>query len=304
MSSKITKNATAKPAKEGTAYISFNRDEWAALQKLGFRERWAYAQLKWLANFKTGMVGNFRKQRLSYQDIASLVTAPGIQGRGMGNIDDTQAADFLPRLAAVGLLVQHPNRPNGGLLLELPLSPINRKPMALAIPAPVQSISPNQPGRQESISPDDEVPPFDEIAMATPVCDDAEPSLSVLALTKLKNNTVEQPPACAEVVPLSRATGAAAALENPASQPQAAAPLTARQIQHAVSGDWTFTQTDSPEALALYASWAEAGINLDDLHGAMTSLGEDPDRPEPTPANLKSRLWPKVVNAWERQLAA
>ena len=101
-----TKTTNTQPVKEGTAYISFNRDEWAALQKLGFRERWAYAQLKWLANFKTGMVGNFRKQRLSYQEIANLVTAPGVQGRGMGNIDDTQAADFLQRMAAVGLLAR------------------------------------------------------------------------------------------------------------------------------------------------------------------------------------------------------
>lgn len=304
MSNRITRSATVKPAKEGTAYVSFNRDEWAALQKLGFRERWAYAQLKWLANFKTGMAGNFRKQRLSYQDIANLVTAPGVQGRGMGNIDDTQAADFLQRLAAVGLLVQHPNRPNGGLLLELPLSPINRKPTALTAPAPVKAISPDQPGRQGAISPDDDVPPFDEIPMATQVCDHADLSPSVLALTKLKNNTVGQLPASAEVAPPSRAIGAAAALEIPATQPRAAAPLTARQIQHALSGDWTFTQTDTPEAFALYASWADAGITLEDLHGAMTSLGEDPGCPDPSPANLGAKLWPKVVNAWERQLAA
>lgn len=302
MSSKSTKSATAKPAKEGTAYISFNRDEWTALQKLGFRERWAYAQLKWLANFKTGMAGNFRKQRLSYQDIANLVTAPGVQGRGMGNIDDTQAADFLQRLAAVGLLVQHPNRANGGLLLELPLSPINRKPAAPIALAPAQVISPAQPSSQAAISPDDDVPPFDENTAATPVCDDAPPSLSVLALTKLKNNTVGQPPAGAEVAPPSRATGAAAAWENPATQPPAA--LTARQIQDAIAGSWTFTQTATPEALALYVSWADAGITLDDLHAAMDMVSEDPDCSEPTPAHLKSRLWTKVVDGWIDQLAA
>ena len=304
MSSRTTKSATAKPAKEGTAYISFNRDEWAALQKLGFRERWAYAQLKWLANFKTGMVGNFRKQRLSYQDIANLVTAPGVQGRGMGNIDDTQAADFLQRLAEVGLLVKHPNRANGGLLLELPLSPINRKSAAPIAPAPVQTISPDQPGSQAAISPDDDVPPFDENPAATRVCDDASPSLSVLALTELKNNTVGQPPACAEVAQPSRATGAAAAWENPATRPSAASALTARQIKDAVAGNWMFTQTATPDALALYASWADASITLDDLHAAMDMVGEDPNCPEPKPAHLQARLWPKVVDGWFDQLAA
>lgn len=304
MGSRTIKSATAKPAKEGTAYISFNRDEWAALQKLGYRERWAYAQLKWLANFKTGMAGNFRKQRLSYQDIANLVTVPGVQGRGMGNIDDTQAADFLQRLAAVGLLVQHPNRANGGLLLELPLSPINRKSAAPIAPAPVQVISPVQPRSQAAISPDADVPPFDENPAATLVCDDAPHSLSVLALTKLKNNTVGQLPAGAEVAPPSRATGAAAAWENPPTQPTAAQALTARQIQDAVAANWTFTQTGTPEALALYASWADAGITVDDLHAAMDMVSEEPDSPEPTPAHLKSRLWPKVVDGWIDQLAA
>ena len=85
----------AAPASTSVVYVSIKKDEWAALQRLGFRERWAYMQLKWPGNFRTGMVGNHMKQRLTYQDIANLVTAPGVQGRGMGNIDDTQAADFM-----------------------------------------------------------------------------------------------------------------------------------------------------------------------------------------------------------------
>ena len=286
------------------AYISFNKDEWNALQKLGFRERWAYMQFKWLANFKTGMVGNFRKQRLTYQDIANLVTAPGVQGRGMGNIEDTQAADFLQRLAAVGLLVQHPNRANGGLLLELPLSPINHKPVAPNALAPVQTISPVQPSSQGAISPDDDVPPFDENPAATPVCDDASPFLSVLALTELKNNTGEVRAANGAATSPSRATGAAAALENPHKLPSAAAPLTARQIHAAIAGDWTFTQTETPEATTLYESWAGAGITLHDLHTAMASLGEDASGTDLTPVSLKSKLWPKVVDGWADQIAA
>ena len=301
--SKSTASKTAT-AKARDAYISFNKDEWNALQKLGFRERWAYMQFKWLANFKTGMVGNFRKQRLSYQDIADLVTAPGVQGRGMGNIDDTQAADFLQRLAAVGLVVQHPNRANGGLLLELPLSPINRKPVASNALTPMQAISPDQPSSQGAISPEDEVPPFDENLAGTPVCDDASLSQSVMALTKLKNNTGEARAANAAAPTPSRATGAAAALENPHKLPTAAAPLTAREIHAAIAGDWTFTQTETPEATALYESWAGAGITLSDLHTAMASLGEVASGTDPTPISLISKLWPKVVDGWADQMAA
>lgn len=309
-----TKTTTAKPVKEGTAYISFNRDEWAALQKLGFRERWAYAQLKWLANFKTGMVGNFRKQRLSFQDIANLVTAPGVQGRGMGNIDDTQAADFLQRMAAVGLLVQHPNRANGGLLLELPLSPINRKPLtvptaqpvAITLPAPVMAISPDQPHPEAAFSPDEDIPPFDENPAAMQVCDAPTLSLSVLALTKLKNNTEGQAAASAAAAPPSRATGAAAVREISHPPRQAGAPLTAADIRSAIAGSWSFAGADTPEAQQLYQSWSDAGITHDDLHAAMRGVESalEDDNAVATPADLSPRLWPRVVDGWERQLAA
>ncbi|MBA2675553.1 hypothetical protein [Ramlibacter sp.] len=302
----------AAPAAARDAYISFNKDEWAGLQELGFRERWAYMQLKWLANFKTGMVGNFRKQRLTYQDIANLVTAPGVQGRGMGNIDDTQAADFVGRLTGVGLLVQHPNRGNGGLLFELPLSPINRQASALRTPVSMpqeqgrasEQISPDWGTPEPVFSPGGDTPPFDDIPMATGLSDVVDPSLSVLALTKLKNNTDAAGAASADAAPPSRATDAAADLENPRREASTGASLTARDIQAVIAGDWTFTQTDTPEAKMLYDSWAGAGITLDDLYAAMASLEGHDGSAELTPASLTPRLWPRVVDGWVGQLAA
>jgi hypothetical protein len=302
----------ARAAEARDAYISFNKDEWSALQKLGFRERWAYMQFKWLANFKSGMVGNFRKQRLTFNDIAKLVTAPGVQGRGMGDIDDTQAADFLLRLAAVDLLVRHPNRANGGLMFELPLSPINRLPSALkaqsvapVVPSEVpERIFPEQSTVESGFSPDDDAPPFDENPSTTPLSAAPDLSLSVMALTKLKNNTDGARSADADAAPPSRAIGAAAAPENPHRQPTAAAPLTEREIRAAIAGSWAFSQTDTPEARTLYASWAGASITLDDLHAAMTSLEEDANGPDLTPVNLAPKLWPKVVDGWVDQLAA
>ena len=304
------KKAASAPGRD--VYISFNKDEWGALQKLGFRERWAYMQLKWRANFKTGMLGNFLKQRLSYQDIASLVTAPGVQGRGMGNIDDTQAADFVGRLVDVGLMVQHPKRANGGLLFELPLSPMNRKVSALN--APVQLPQPQfyipEPifpdwGTPEGVfSPDGDTPPFDDFSMPTRLCEGVDPSLSVLALTKLKNNTDGAGAARADTAPPSRATGAAADPGNPLRKPTTAAPLTARDIQAAIAGDWTFTHTDTPEAKRLYESWAGAGITLADLHEAMASHEGHDGSSALTPASLNPKLWARVVDGWVEQLAA
>jgi hypothetical protein len=230
----------------------------------------------------------------------------------MGSIDDTQAADFLGRLADVGLLVRHSNRPNGGLLFELPLSPMNRQASALNAPAPTQQV---QVGAPEQISPDwgapegvffpdSDVPPFDDIPMATPVYEGFDPSLSVLALTKLKNNTDGAGSASADAAPSSRATGAAADLGNLHGEPRTGAPLTAREIHAAIAGDWTFTQTDTPEAKTLYESWAGAGITLDDLHAAMTSLEGDDGISALTPMSLKPKLWPRVVDGWIDQLAA
>ena len=125
-----------------------------------------------------------------------------------------------------------------------------------------------------------------------------------MALTKLKNNTDGAGSASADTAPPSRATGAAADQGNPHRQPAAGAPLTARDIQAAISGDWSFTQTDTPEAKALYESWAGAGITLVDLHAAMASVEGYEGSSELTPASLKPTLWPRVVDGWADQLAA
>ena len=60
------------------------------------------------------------------------------------------------------------------------------------------------------------------------------------------------------------------------------------------------------EARQLYQSWADAGITHDDLHAAMSGVegALEGDNAVATPADLSPRLWPRVVDGWERQLAA
>jgi hypothetical protein len=295
-------NQPKTPAVKATkVYVSFNRDEWTALQQLGFRERWCYAELKWLANFKTGMVGNFRRQRLTYQDIASLVQAPGVQGRGMGGIDDTQAADFLERLEAVGLVANIGRRDKGGLLFELPLSPINRKPAAAASAAP-KPISPKQAPANAATFPDEDMPPFDESPVSMRDSDDSSPSLSVLALTESKNNTEGQRPADADAAPSSRATGAAPAREGLRGEPPRAAVaargcgMAADAIRAALASDWDWIDQDTPEARALYVDWERAGLTPEQLGRARESLEASwpQERGERRPADLTpilAALW-------------
>ena len=302
-----TSRSSAKPktpaAEAREVYISFNRDEWAALQQLGFRERWCYMQLKWLANFKTGMAGNFRKQRLTYEDIAGMVTVPGVQGRGMGGIDDTQAADFLGRMQAVGLVANIDRRANGGLLFELPLSPINRKPTA-ASPAALKLISPEQAPASTATFPDEDLPPFDESPASMQVIGTPAPSLSVLALTKSKNNTEGQRPANADAAPLSRATGAAPAREGLRGEPPRASAaedgtLAPQAIYAALADDWDWIDTATPEAWVFYAAWARAGLTAEQLGRARDALeaGWPPDAGERRPADLA----PVLAAMWSQR---
>jgi hypothetical protein len=76
--------------------------------------------------------------------------------------------------------------------------------------------------------------------------------------------------------------------------------LTTQQIEEAVSGSWDFTHSSrTPEAIKLYETWADAGITLDELHAAMTSVEHGPDRPEwPTPADITPKLWTMLEHRW------
>ena len=266
-------------------YISIKvEDEMAKLRLLGFRDRWAYLELKGVSNFKTGTCGEFKDQRLSYRSIAALMTVPGIQGRGDGNIDDTQAADIWKRLEAVGLVANIGRQPNGGLRFDLPLSPINREKLA-----PSGEITPNSSGEIGGISPEEKMLEITLAPMAETVFDgfDASPSVMINKLKNISNEGADS--AVAETAPQTRATGAAPSLESSRTQPPAAA-LTAHEIHEVIAGDWTFLQTDTPEAWTLYTSWAGTGITLHDLYKAMTKLDEDPSFLELTPADLTFKL--------------
>lgn len=282
-------------------YISFNRREWAALQQVGFRERWAYSQLKWLANFTTGVVGDFGKQCVTYTSIAKLVDAPGVQGRGQGGIDDTQAADFLRRLQAVGLVDKIQRRSNGGLTFVLPLSPIvspeSAKIEASEATADAQAASASanekDPKGVTAFSPTEELPPFDETPAFTR---DPEPStndLSILTNEKeiisiegLRSVNIEA------AAPCSRAAGAAVFPEAGEASPPRPRTMTPAEIHKALAQDYNWTGADSSEAWALYETWALRGLRFDQLAEAMCEVFNHlpPDRWVATPRDLHGIL--------------
>lgn len=143
---------TDTPKRE--VYISMDRDEMAALRELGWRERWLYMELKWLANFKTGEVGGFGRQCITYEQLAGLVSVPASQGRAADTIDSKEAARLMIRLLAAGLIGEIGKRQNGGLRFALPLSPINKdaarkarqdKPSEVKVPESVAEQTAEEP---------------------------------------------------------------------------------------------------------------------------------------------------------------
>lgn len=298
----------AKPTGDKPVYISLNLDELAALEAFGYRERWAYIAFKRIANFKTGVAGRFGKQHLTYVELAKrLSPPPGVQGRGQGAIDDTQARDILLAFEQAGLVANIGRRAdNGGLCFELPLSPIGAKKQgtasALAAPPATPTSRPTA-GEFPDNFPDDEPAHIPAKPMLATLPADWPAPLSVVINKKIQINTEGANLGTAEVAPC-RATGAAPILEKiqpgtaetaavaaVATTAETAAPLSAAEIERILQSNWDFTGVETPAARARYAAWAKAGITRLDLDMALALT--QPERDELlTPADLDANLWP------------
>ena len=129
-------------------YVSLGFDELDLLQGLGWGERAMYLELKRLANFKTGKVGVFRSQALTWEELGRRVSVPSAQGRAAKLVDGKEAALMVGRLEAAGLVADQGRRENGGLTLTLPLSPIEKAAAAAARPARQTSARAAKPGAE------------------------------------------------------------------------------------------------------------------------------------------------------------
>ena len=129
-------------------YVSLGFDELDQLQELGWGERAMYLELKRLANFKTGKVGVFRSQVLTWEELGRRVSVPSAQGRAAKLVDGKEAALMVGRLEAAGLVADQGRRENGGLTLTLPLSPIEKAATAAARPARQTAARAAKPGAE------------------------------------------------------------------------------------------------------------------------------------------------------------
>ena len=111
-----------------TTYLSLNlQGELGVLLQSGsFEEIGLYLILKKLADFKTGMVGTFKSQKLTCRQLAKAMRRPASQGKKEIGFEDKEIWRLLERLHGRGLIREIDNR--DGLRLCLPLSPIHTPP--------------------------------------------------------------------------------------------------------------------------------------------------------------------------------
>lgn len=140
MKGKTTTGTQASTTSKTTAtasnrYVSFNFDEIAKLKeadkdeshrgKMCLRCWRLYFELKILADFKTGVVGTYGNQKLSYERLAKMVTIPVTKGStgATRTIDGKEVKRLLDTLTAEGL-VSNVSIVDQRLTLRLPLSPL------------------------------------------------------------------------------------------------------------------------------------------------------------------------------------
>lgn len=157
------------------AYISINMAEYHQLfGKATFAEMAMYIALKKLANFKTGQVGGFRKQKLNYERLGEIISRPKRGTAPAEVIDRNKARYLVEKLQSMGL-VSDIRFDNDALKLKLPLSPIGdfeEVPAPEPTPALEESVK-RQRTKSEKSTPtlvDLCDPDFDPFAISTDGC--------------------------------------------------------------------------------------------------------------------------------------
>ena len=131
-------------------YISLNREELLRLNEASYEALGLYMRLKEKANFRTGKVGNFFNQKLSYSIFAKLMGRPASQGRAAVAFDSTAIKRLLAQLEEVGLVADHVFK-DQKLTLCLPLSPLWKdSPELVANSARLPRVKPGKTAKSES----------------------------------------------------------------------------------------------------------------------------------------------------------
>lgn len=260
--------STQKTKNKRETYISMDRDETAALREMGWRERWMYLELKWLASFKTGQVGAFGRQRITFEQLAKLVSVPSSQGRGSDTIDGKEAAAILIRLHKAGLVGEIGRRENKGLRFALPLSPIDKDAARKA--------------RQGKVSPE-RLP--EQAAQLVPVKARSRKARK----DSLTDQSVVTPYGCINNIFSNDGAGGTPAPRRVVSAPtpgrsETPTPgaLSLARLKGLLHEAW-FAYVDTPDSERFYANWLNQGFSQTEFEEAIEQVKLDDS---PTPAAL------------------
>jgi len=261
------------PPSKRTRYMSCNMDEFERLRELGFQERWLYLELKWLANFKTGVGGRFGKQRLSFEALAELMSRAAVQGLGPQPLDRSTVRRLLLRLEAAELVAEIGRREdNGGLTFRLPRSPIKA---AGKLP---QEAQPKSPVSAESAKD----------------FRDSGDSLSVLTNPKRINTPFNTE--CEAEEPWGAVLETDETSSTPPSEErQASGRLTLSYILKRLEGAH-FDYVGSAQSRTLYARWLRDGVTREQFERALSGVMHDLTVRQ-SPDSIEERL-----RGWRRRV--
>lgn len=308
-------------------YVSLNRQELDLLAEASYEETTLYITvLKRLANFKTGLVGTFQKEPLTYEELASKLSRPSSQGKPAQSITRDRARDLVLRLETRGL-VSNVQVLGKSLIILLPLSPMDYDGGEVATPEPKPSNASKKKRVQNDPIGNSENPivagflaPSEDVASVLNNTINPEQSLNTFntppvnteQLQAADNNVEEQyggfdpwsiPPegeGINEFFVDDNTEGATAPSivcddihphsleENPTDEP-----LTAAAIAKMLCGKG-FLYHSSEKSNGLYKRWLKAGITREQFENAMNEVSANMSLKQ-TPHSIDEKLAGKTV---------
>lgn len=292
---KTTNSNTKFPATaKKEPYVSMDRDERDLLRTLGLRERALYLELKWLADFKTGQVKQFRRRVVTYQFLADLITVPTAQGRAADTMNAKEACRVLIKLHQAGLVGEIHSDALKGLQFALPMSPISKDFARQA-----RQLVPTAGARVAEKLPNDAAVDCGENPMMTGLCERSDRSLSVVTSFEEDQYDFHTDISNIAAVHGTAADRAAAGVvfqEIPVGSgerepgAETANTLTVEAIKRRLRESRSeFSWVDHAESGAMYRRWIAGGHSPEKFEAAVKSV-EDDFSVEPTPRAVDIEL--------------
>lgn len=248
---------------QANTYISLNIAELEALRPASFEAVGLYLILKEKASFKTGEVGKFHRQKLTYAWFARELSRPASQGRAAKEFDTHDIQRLLAQLAHLGLVADE-QWDGKRLSLCLPYSPLWQTSL---------------PGGSEKL------PQAGAVVAASIAGGASSAACLPVSLSVVKTQRSSTPFFNTD----SGGETAAEPSEVPADAEAAEAARVASYAQRLKKAGGIYL--DTPISREIFGSWAKRGITLDQLEQALdASLWET--REPLRPGDLNKYLFP------------